>query len=604
MKICPTCQRCYDDDASECVETGHPPLRTARPGTVRIAERYEIERLLGRGGTGTVFLARHLELERPVAIELLRPEVVADPEASERFRREARAIARIRHPNVADIYDYGMLPEGEAYIVMELVEGETLRQLIDLSGALAIPAAAEIGRQIAEGVGAAHKSGVIHRDLKPSNIILTRELGRPLVKIVDFSIAKPEPASDTARTASGAMLGTPRDLYPEQSDGRPPDVPSDIYNLGMILYQMLAGRAPFKDATPGALALSQTQSEPRPLQALRPDVPEALGWLVMQTLHQNPARRPQSAAEIASRLRPFEATEAKDVGPESGKPPPPAPVSEFSSSPEPAAEPEIELILAPLDHGASRAAEVGREREIGREPHWRSFDTAERGVGERSRRPELLSGTILGALAVAALVVWWMIDVTPTQTRAARAAPGPSASPRPAVAPEPAQELAPSPVEARPSPLPTGAPSPPPTPSPGPRSVTPRPARAMDARGELRQALDGWIAATNAGDVPSAMRFYMPRVDTFYLAHNVSSAFVQAEKRRLFGGARRIDVQADPPQINTDRAGQSATMWFRKTYSIEGPRVSRRGEVVQELRWVKTAAGWKIVGERDARVIR
>ena len=308
MKICSDCQRCYDDPASACEERGHPPLRPIRPGSTRIGDRYRIDRHLGRGGTGSVFAGRHLELDRPVAIKLLPPELVPDPAAAERFRREARAAARISHPNVGGIYDYGVLPDGEAYIVMELIEGETLSELLDASGPLPVPAAAEIGRQVAQGIAAAHRAGVIHRDLKPSNILLTREIGgRCMARIVNFSIARPEEQDGRAApTLSRVSLGTPRYMSPEHCEGRPLDARCDVYSLGVILYEMLAGRPPFDLQTPAAVALRPVRSSPGPLQNHRPDVPDGLAWLVTRCLLKSPGGRPQTAAELAERLLPFE----------------------------------------------------------------------------------------------------------------------------------------------------------------------------------------------------------------------------------------------------------------------------------------------------------
>ncbi|HYP54123.1 MAG TPA: serine/threonine-protein kinase, partial [Pyrinomonadaceae bacterium] len=176
MKICPTCRHCYEDADAVCArDAAHAPLAPARPGTRLVADRYRLDRLLGRGGMGAVYAGTHVELERPAAIKLLLPDLVSDAQALERFRREARAAARLNHPNVADTYDYGILPGGEAYIVMELVEGQTLREYINASGSLDAGEAVTIARQVAAGIEVAHRNGIVHRDLKPSNIIHTRD---------------------------------------------------------------------------------------------------------------------------------------------------------------------------------------------------------------------------------------------------------------------------------------------------------------------------------------------------------------------------------------------------------------------------------------------
>src|SRR5918997_523589 len=172
MKLCPVCQRCYEDTDTSCLND-QTALVASRPGTRMVADKYRLARLLGRGGMGAVYAGTHVDLDRPVAIKLLLSDFTADADALERFRREARAAARLNHPNVADTFDYGVLPEGGAYIVMEMVEGQTLREFMDAAGMVSIAEAAEIGRQVSKGIDAAHRSGIVHRDLKPSNIILT-----------------------------------------------------------------------------------------------------------------------------------------------------------------------------------------------------------------------------------------------------------------------------------------------------------------------------------------------------------------------------------------------------------------------------------------------
>src|SRR4051812_24309441 len=172
MKLCLVCLRCYEDDEASCLND-QSTLVPSRHGTRMIADKYRLDRLLGRGGMGAVYEGTHVDLDRRVAIKLLLPDFTADSDALERFRREARAAARLNHPNVADTYDYGVLPEGGAYIVMEMVEGQTLREYMDAAAPLTIGEAALIAMQVAEGIEAAHHREIVHRDLKPSNIILT-----------------------------------------------------------------------------------------------------------------------------------------------------------------------------------------------------------------------------------------------------------------------------------------------------------------------------------------------------------------------------------------------------------------------------------------------
>jgi len=698
MKVCPTCHFCYEDTDEACADASHASLLPVRPGERLIAEKYRLERLLGRGGMGAVYEARHTGLDRAVAVKLLRHDYLEDSQVLERFRREARTVARIRHPNVADIYDYGVLPTGEAYIAMELVVGETLRQLLDRVGPLPVGQAARIGRQLAEGVEAAHCSGVIHRDLKPSNVLLTSDhAGAPQAKVLDFSIAKLEEtlaSGKQALTTEGEFLGTPHYMSPEQCEGRPLDARSDVYGLGVLMYEMLAGQPPFEGRGAAAVALKQLQDAPAPIQRARADVPEPLAWLVMQALHKKPDFRPQSAAEFADRLRAFKDLEprqtpwiesARACGAAAaefplpfGEPPgatpgarPPAP-PEASAKPAPASNPatlppfptaeifpDTRRLAASRDAGpfaaprdepagplessitphafddrleeAELAAAVPSDRKPTGFTDGKSLPTDVR-VGRASpRRASLIYAGVAGALALAAMLVSLVIRSPGTRPSPPRGGPTvaqshPAPEPPVRVRAEPTRgPLRPTPpvsvmrrTEAPPPAAPEAAPARrPERPGSPSRDADAAPSRrvsgatASSGRGSesgigepaLRRALGDWIATTNAADVAGHVVFYMPIVRRFYLTRDVPRSFVHAEKARLFQRATRIDVRAGDPQIETAGDGRTATMRFRKRYVIEGPR-ARRGEVEQELVWVKTAGGWKIIGERDARVIR
>ena len=261
MRHCPTCSRAFDDTAQFCPRDG-APLRASAPLAGGILDgRYRLDALLGAGAMGAVYRATQLNLHRTVAIKFARGDLLSDPRAVERFRREALVVAQLKHPNIVTIHDFGVTPEAGAYLVMEHLEGRSLRQELERTARLDLGDALEVMRQACAAVGAAHAAGVIHRDLKPENIFLEATLDRSIAaKVLDFGIAKLTAASHTTwrrLTLAGAFLGTPVYTSPEQSSGDEVDARADIYSLGCILYEMLTGRPPFLAESLTALLLMQ-----------------------------------------------------------------------------------------------------------------------------------------------------------------------------------------------------------------------------------------------------------------------------------------------------------------------------------------------------------
>lgn len=262
-----------------------------------IAGRFRIEREIGIGGMGTVYLATHLGLERPVAVKIIRREFAGDADATDRFLREARTMARLRHPNAAMIFDAGNLPDGRHFIVMEFVEGETLSQALAREGRFPASKAVSIATQICDVLEEAHRLGIIHRDLKPSNILL----GTRGVCVLDFGVAKvlassAESTATHASTGSGQLIGTPRYMSPEQCLGQRVGARSDLYSLGVLLYEMLAGRPPFVDPLQSALLVKQATAPAPPLPRLRQDIQRPLAMAVHTLLAKRPEDRPRTAA--------------------------------------------------------------------------------------------------------------------------------------------------------------------------------------------------------------------------------------------------------------------------------------------------------------------
>jgi serine/threonine-protein kinase len=249
---------------------------------------------------GEVYLAYDERLDRLVAVKRMRPDALGDPSRRERLRREARAAARLSHPNVVQVYDLEEDEEGGVAIVLEYVQGRTIADLLR-EGPLPVEQAVELAVQVAEGLAAAHVAGLVHRDLKGENVVVTEE-GR--AKILDFGLVKPlDPGMDSTLTEHGAVLGTYRAMAPEQAEGVEVDARADLFSLGVLLYEMLAGRSPFQGATPVATLRNLTGAAPRPLPEVRPDLPGELTGLVHDLLEKDPERRPAGAREVLARLR-------------------------------------------------------------------------------------------------------------------------------------------------------------------------------------------------------------------------------------------------------------------------------------------------------------
>jgi eukaryotic-like serine/threonine-protein kinase len=263
---------------------------------LEVLGRYQVVDVLGGGGMALVYRARDEELDRPVAIKLLADNLAADEAFRKRFLREARLAAQLAHPNVVQVYDSGEA-DGRPYIVMEYVEGETLADLLSRRGRLPPSEAVELALQVCSGLEHAHQAGLVHRDIKPQNLLI-REDGT--VKIVDFGIARS--ARGTRLTETGSVLGTAAYLAPEQAAGEEVTPAADVYAVGVVLYELLAGRTPHTaESLTQFLVSGQTQSIPE-LRELAPEVPAALEDVVMRCLARIPEYRPPSAGALAASL--------------------------------------------------------------------------------------------------------------------------------------------------------------------------------------------------------------------------------------------------------------------------------------------------------------
>src|SRR5918998_6752671 len=259
------------------------------------AGRYRVTRKIGGGGMADVYLAEDQELGRRVAIKILHGRYANDDQFVERFRREAKHAAGLSHPNIVSIFDRGET-NGSYYIVMEYVEGKTLKELIRSRGPCPVPVAIAYTRQILSALRYAHRGGLIHRDIKPHNVIVDPE---GVVKVADFGIAR---AGASQMTEEGSIIGTAQYLSPEQARGAPVDQTSDLYSTGIVLFELLTGTVPFTGETPVEIAMKHLSQVPEPPSELRREVPDDLDLVVLRALSKEPAERYQSAEEMDADL--------------------------------------------------------------------------------------------------------------------------------------------------------------------------------------------------------------------------------------------------------------------------------------------------------------
>jgi serine/threonine-protein kinase len=267
-------------------------------------DKYSVEERLGAGGMGAVYRARHLEMDRPVAIKVLQQRFIEDEAARTRFLIEARAAVMLRHSNAVSVTDFGQTSEGCVYIVMELLEGRTLREILSREAPIETARAISIMLQISDAVAAAHDAGIIHRDLKPSNILVTQSADQPaIVKVLDFGIAKFTADEDGESVVhANSVIGTPRYMSPEQYNGFELTPATDVYSLGVILYEMLAGMAPFTGSTPAEIAQKHAGAPPAPPREIVAAIPEDIERVVLHALEKRPEDRPANAAAFRQEL--------------------------------------------------------------------------------------------------------------------------------------------------------------------------------------------------------------------------------------------------------------------------------------------------------------
>ena len=306
MKLCPVCEAEYGDEVTQCPNDAETLVflreRTDDLAGQVFSGRYRLLEKVGEGGMGAVYRGTQEPMGREVAVKVLRSDLASDKEVVRRFFNEARVVSRLRHPNTVTLYDFGQSERGDLFIAMEFMAGLSLSSTLEARH-LELAEILEITDQVCLALEEAHDSGIVHRDLKPDNIFIDRVGSRHMVKVLDFGIAKvPDAAAHLTRT--GTVFGTPAYMSPEQAQAHHVDHRSDIYTLGIVLYEMLAGAPPFTADNPMQVALKQVTARPAPIMDMsrvRP-LPRLLSALVMDMLEKDPSRRPQTIGEVRERI--------------------------------------------------------------------------------------------------------------------------------------------------------------------------------------------------------------------------------------------------------------------------------------------------------------
>jgi serine/threonine-protein kinase len=353
--------------------------------------RYEIHRKLARGGMAEVHLARDRSLDRPVAVKVLFPEYATDPSFVERFRREAQAAANLTHPNIVGVYDWGT-QSGTYFIVMEFVDGQSLADIMRSAGPLHPQRAAEIAFEVAGALGFAHSRGVVHRDVKPGNVLISSGSGH--AKVTDFGIARALESPSEDLTQAGSVMGTATYFSPEQAQGFAVDARSDLYSLGVVLYEMVCGRPPFTGDTPVSIAYKHVQEAPPRPTSIVSGIPEGLEAIIGKLLAKNPDSRYLSADDLRSDLRRFLDGETPAALDEYRRPVAGAAAAGAAGAMAGAAmaDPGATTVLAPVNAGPP--------------PEDDEFDEEE---DDRPSHTGLFIGLLIALLVVAGLLAFWLV---------------------------------------------------------------------------------------------------------------------------------------------------------------------------------------------------
>ncbi len=631
MRYCPSCHRCFQDGVEFCL-FDQAPTREGAGLPLIIDGKYQLESLIAHGGMGSVYRAMHLQLERPVAVKILRAEFLADATVRERFHREALAAARLKHPNIIAVYDFGSLANGSAYIVMELVEGRSLREELRLlsarSGQMRPERVAAIMRQVCAGIEAAHRSGIIHRDLKPDNIMIESDPeGGERVLVLDFGIAKLKQPHGAVQclTDEETIIGTPNYISPEQCTGLPVDARSDVYALGIILYEMLTGQVPFSSTSTSAVLLSHLQEAPAPPTRFCHGLHPALERVVLRALAKSPQHRFGSAALLADSLQralslpetvaaelPVEvAFEEPATRPRQARVAIPALVSET-----PIVAPTVlvtDEVAARFDTPASAPFKAqtpaATPRPIEREPNLL--------IERRSRRGLYVVVAALSLLVIGVLADFssgnkrwlqggWRGAVQPLSTTAnapdqtnAIAANAPVVTP--SAAPDAMASNKPQQVEPQTAPVEVAAAFASPTPTALVKTST---ASTALSREQVKTFYRGWAQTAMNTDWAEHAKFYATQV-AYYNEGAMARTQVVARKRRVFGGLNKYYLRfAGEPEIAFKPGSEppEAELTFDKQWDLQRGAQRTAGKALTRMVLRYENNQWQIVSEKQLKL--
>ena len=621
MKLCMSCGSpvaAFDESCPQCGARLKP--HTDNLIGALLADKYRVEALLGSGGMCDVYQASHSLIGKKVAVKVLKPELAADPKIAQRFEQEALASSRVRHPHAIDVTDFGVDQHNRPFIVMELVEGKTIGELLRENGPFTLERTAGIIRQVCGALETAHAAGVIHRDVKSDNILIAEYEGGDWVEVADFGVAKIQEDVNRRAALTGAnfIIGTPRYMSPEQCEEKPVDARSDIYSLGVVVYEMLTGDAPF-EGNSTRLLIAHSTEPPRPLSHKRPDIPPAVEAVVMRALDKDPDRRPQSALEFSREFA--EAAgfgQLDDALTSAALSPISAPVSVAANSAAADDESDDEATLVRRRERAERdylnlpktIPDLADSNPYNTNPEMRRtrangahLGSERRGFGGK-RRAAILYGTVLVLAFIAGLVAYLIT----------RKSPAPSAPATAQVATEPAAPNASAPnassppvsedgVDSTPEPVTSvtqpAEEAPPPPPAEPPRLSK---QELVAIQRQVATTLDGWATSMEKRDLKAHLNYYAPKVDVYYLKRGVNRDYVREDRARALVVYDDLKFQFSNVNVRvTDNAGRRAVATFDKRWDFKGIRNSSGS--VREIVWMERSGGkWRITGERDWKV--